>query len=407
MARKPRRESLSDDGVVALRRKANRYSKADPEMSGHYVRVSSTGSKSYAAVARDSHGKQVWATLGTTTDLTIAEARALALQMIAKIKAGKHAPTRPQKPTAVRANSFREIADDWLSLHVIPRGVRTEPEIRRCLAKYIPADWQDRPFADIKRSDLSVLLDHIQKAHGARQADVVLGIIRGVANFYTTRSDTFVSPVVRGMKRSVAPPRDRILNDVEIRAVWQHAPGTFGSICKLALLTGQRRAKLVGLKWTDLVTATDGGTEWRIPRAPREKGSGEVLVLPQLALDVIATLPRIVGNPHVFASRGNGPFNSFSQAVRELGAKVGSVTWTLHDLRRTARSLMSRAGVQADVAERVLGHATPGVAGIYDRHRYIVEKAEALVLLAGLIETILDPPTSTNIVPLPVREVAQ
>ena len=65
--------------------------------------------------------------------------------------------------------------------------------------------------------------------------------------------------------------------------------------------------------------------------------------------------------------------------------------WTVHDLRRTARSLMSRAGVRPDIAERVLGHAIKGVEGVYDRHSYREEKAHALKALAGLIENILRP----------------
>ena len=65
--------------------------------------------------------------------------------------------------------------------------------------------------------------------------------------------------------------------------------------------------------------------------------------------------------------------------------------WTLHDLRRTARSLMSRAGVQGDHAEQCLGHIIPGVRGVYDRHEYRREKAEAYEALALLIERILNP----------------
>ena len=65
--------------------------------------------------------------------------------------------------------------------------------------------------------------------------------------------------------------------------------------------------------------------------------------------------------------------------------------WTLHDLRRTARSLMSRAGVRPDIAERVLGHAIAGVAGVYDRHSYADEKRAALEKLAGLVERIVNP----------------
>ena len=72
-----------------------------------------------------------------------------------------------------------------------------------------------------------------------------------------------------------------------------------------------------------------------------------------------------------------------------LDKATGVTGWTLHDLRRTARSLMSRAGVRQDVAERVLGHVQRGVVGIYDRHAYTAEKAQALKMLAGLIENIL------------------
>ena len=65
--------------------------------------------------------------------------------------------------------------------------------------------------------------------------------------------------------------------------------------------------------------------------------------------------------------------------------------WVQHDLRRTARSLMSRAGVLSDHAERVIGHAIPGVRGIYDRHAYLDEKRDALAKLAALVDRILHP----------------
>jgi integrase len=72
--------------------------------------------------------------------------------------------------------------------------------------------------------------------------------------------------------------------------------------------------------------------------------------------------------------------------------------WTLHDLRRTARSLMSRAGVPSDHAERSLGHVMLGVRGIYDRHEYLQEKRHAFEALAGQIEHIVNP--QRNVVPL-------
>jgi integrase len=73
----------------------------------------------------------------------------------------------------------------------------------------------------------------------------------------------------------------------------------------------------------------------------------------------------------------------------------------LHDLRRTARSLMSRAGVRPDIAERCLGHTVgSSVEQTYDRHSYEMEKAKAFEMLATLITSILNPSTSANVVSL-------
>ena len=79
--------------------------------------------------------------------------------------------------------------------------------------------------------------------------------------------------------------------------------------------------------------------------------------------------------------------------------KASGVKWyTIHDLRRTARSLLSRAGVNADVAERCLGHVIGGVRGIYDRHEYFEEKKRAFEALAWQIERIVNP--QANVVPM-------
>lgn len=64
--------------------------------------------------------------------------------------------------------------------------------------------------------------------------------------------------------------------------------------------------------------------------------------------------------------------------------------WTLHDLRRTAKTMVVRAGVRPDISERVLGHAIAGVEGVYDRHSYLDEKREALEKLAAIVEGIVN-----------------
>jgi hypothetical protein len=51
---------------------------------------------------------------------------------------------------------------------------------------------------------------------------------------------------------------------------------------------------------------------------------------------------------------------------------------------------MSRAGVNADIAERCLGHVIAGVRGVYDRHSFLEEKRAAFEALAGEITRILE-----------------
>ena len=172
--------------------------------------------------------------------------------------------------------------------------------------------------------------------------------------------------------------------------MWKQAEanGTFGAFIRLLLLTSQRRDKVAAMRWNDI---TIDGT-WTIPAESREKGNAGELVLPEIALEIIRKQDRFADNDHVFAGRGGSHLSGYSKAKAAFDTKCKISPWVLHDLRRTARSLMSRAGVRPDIAERVLGHAIQGVEGVYDRHAYREEKAQALKRLAGLIEMILNPP---------------
>jgi integrase len=262
-------------------------------------------------------------------------------------------------------------------------------------------EWGGRDFASITRSDVTALLDRVEDGSGPVAADKALTIVSAIFNWYATRHDNYSSPIVRGMRRSNPKERarKRILSDDELRAVWRRASGTFGGFVRLLLLTGQRKDKVAKLGWDDL---TAEGV-WIIKTDPREKGNAGELVLPQVALDIISAQPRLAGNPYVFAGRRGLPMMNFAQRKDSFCAKLPPMPqWGLHDLRRTARSLMSRAGVSRDVAERVLGHAMDGVEGVYDRHEYKEEKAHALRALAGLIDNIVNPPAD-NVLSLSAR----
>jgi integrase len=169
------------------------------------------------------------------------------------------------------------------------------------------------------------------------------------------------------------------------------------------LLTAQRRDEVATMSWREI--STDG--IWTIPAERYKTKRPNFVPLPKLALDIIEAQPRTEGCDYVFPSLVKTPFTGFGKSKARLdksvlsemqkrgkkGAKVEPLpNWTLHDLRRTAKTLMARAGVRPDISERVLGHVIAGVEGTYDRHSYADEKRDALEKLAAMMERILNPP---------------
>ena len=264
-------------------------------------------------------GRPRYKKLGRYPVLSLAQARDAARKFL----------ENPQKALSdTEAGTFKDVSDNFMKRYVEANGLRSEREIARTLNKYILPRWQDRKICDIRRSDVTALLDKVEDDHGARQADMVLAIVRKMMNWHASRHDDYVSPIARNMNRVKAADRarKRVLEDDELRAVWHACDevSTFGALVKFALLTAQRKEKIATLRWDDIADGV-----WAIRTEPREKGNAGRLRLPQVALDIIAAQPRIEGNPYVFtAARGvrtvqllfrvEGPTRR--QAAREHGA---------------------------------------------------------------------------------------
>jgi integrase len=138
------------------------------------------------------------------------------------------------------------------------------------------------------------------------------------------------------------------------------------------------------MKWSEL-----DGADWTLPASRNKTGLELVRPLSKQALEVLG--PR--SGEWVFTNNGAGPIRGFGRLKATFDKAVAKANpdipnWTLHDLRRTARSLLSRTGVQTDHAERVLGHVIGGVRSIYDRHNFYDEKQAALAALARQINQI-------------------
>ena len=395
--RRQRRKVFTDKMLAALPRRRKRYFHPDPELPGHGVRVLPDGPSSFYLIARDVFHKQRWVRLGSIAELTIEDSREQARAALKRLKAG----LTPFEPPPVKADTVADVVQMWLIRHVQARSLRSGDELQRVLERHVLPVWGDRAFVEIRRSDIARLLDSVEDVSGAWVADSVLAALRSVASWYASRNDDYTPPFVRNQRRVAASARSRsrILDDDELRRVWKAAEASddvYGAFVRVALLCGQRRAKLADLKFDDLE-----GDVWRIRREPREKGAPTALRLPPAAMKVINAQPHVHGSPFVFTGRGNGPLAGFSHRHDAFMARSGVTGFSVHDLRRCCRSLLSRAGVQPHVAERVLGHSVGGVvAQTYDRHQYSDEMADALKRLARLITQIVDGEGGKNVVSL-------
>ena len=151
------------------------------------------------------------------------------------------------------------------------------------------------------------------------------------------------------------------------------------------------------------------GDIWVIPGGRYKTKLDHVIPLTDAFRELVgAKPPKFRGNSWFVFSTTNGvrPFSGFSKAKKALDSEIAKMRgatgresmprWTLHDLRRTGRSLMSRAKVPSDHAERVLGHVIGGVRETYDRYEYLDEKREALTKLSNLLQEIINQPKTSS-----------
>ena len=374
-----------------------------------YVSALPHGTKTWRVLYYE-NGKPRSKRLGTYPDLTVAKARVKADEFDKEVAIA-----------STQAGTFKGVAEQWIVEHVVKRGLISKRQIVQHLTVYVYPKWETRPIFEITRLDVNNLLRDIEKKHGAPTADRVLMTIRGIMTWYAVQDHRYALPIVPKMQRdkrtAQEKARARSLSDDELRAVWKACDelDVYGSIVRVLLLTAQRKEKVSMMRWSDL----DNGV-WTIRAHHRGKGTAVRVRLPQAARDIITSQPRIADNPHVFPGGARGrrrkspdhvlpstppAFNSFSQRKRELDKLLPKDMphWTLHDLRRTGRSLMTRIGIPREIAELTLGHRQQGVLAVYDRHDYFEEKSDALKRLADHIALLLNPAHGDNVVKMQPR----
>jgi integrase len=370
----------------------------DMALPGFGVVVTPGGHKSFVVQYRNAVGRSRRETLKRVLGLDGARREARKIQ--GDVERGLDPVGEKQATRRMVKVMLKGVFDDYERLE--GGKLRSAGARRAVFARHLLRPLGYRPIKEIRRGEIVALLDDIQAGTGPRTANIVLMLLRRVMTWHAVRDETFVNPIVKGMDRQEAGARDRVLSDDEIRALWnatadQNDP--FNRLVRFALLTATRRDEAGTMRWQEVREGV-----WSIP-ASRYKTNVEMVVpLSDAAQAVLFSAPKIGGNDWAFTIDGKSRIGGFSRRKKALDARIRAAgvgkmpPWTLHDLRRTARSLMSRAGVPADHAERCLGHVIGGVRGVYDRHEFSREKREAFEALAAQIARILNP--TDNVVPL-------
>lgn len=404
--------------------------------SGFGVRVTAGGTKSFVLFHRQD-GRKFLETLGRWDEnpqggtLTVRDAIIRASETAKAIKNGKREDPRPERTRRIEDGTksdglliggawegeekAREIGaqkrpgmlDIFIERYVEKDAqLRTADQIKETFRRLVAPEIGDLGIYEIRRSHVVEMLDEIADESGPVMADRALAFFRKACNWYAARDDEFNPPIVKGMART--KPRERarkrILDDQEIRDVWaalniiEDVPAFYPRFVKLTLLTAARRSEAAGIHASEI-----SGDLWIIP-AERYKTKLPHVV--PLTTDAVAQLGKIEKDAgYLFSSTGGTKaFSGFSKSKRKLDEAIAKVRkgrgemapFTVHDLRRTARSLMSRAKVPADHAERALGHVIGGVRETYDRYEYLDEKRAAFEALAALVDRILNPASNVT-----------
>jgi integrase len=345
----------------------------DEQVSGLALRVADSHKAWTFHFTSPGNGKRARLTFGSYPATTLGAARTRATEAKALVEEGKD-------PRATEADTFQGICEEYLRRE--GKRLRSLDWRKGVLDRHVYPTLGSRPIAEIQRSEIVRLLDKIEDRSGATMADRTLAVVRKIMNWHASRSDDFRSPIVKGMARTKPSElaRERALTDDELRKIWAVNNGVFGRFIRFLLLTGARRNEA-----SEMTRAEIDEGDWTLPAARNKTKVDLVRPLSKAAQALVEDSEAA----WVFTTDGLAPISGFSKFKSALDKASGVKDWTLHDLRRTARSLMSRAGVPSDHAERCLGHIIGGVRGVYDRHEYHAEKQQAYEALAAIIERIV------------------
>jgi integrase len=387
----------------------------DSKLAGFGVKVTPSGSKVFIFQYRlGGRGAKVRRyTIGKFGPFTPDKARNEAEHLARLVAQG----TDPQDAKAKHRREVVDLAFDKYVERFDTDYLKREwpascADARATLDRFAVPVLKSKPLPAIDRRDIRAVFKPVQgKPATARK---LFAILRRLFKFAVAEDDLAASPMA-GLEAPSAPAsRDRVLEDWEIKLVWQASQklgSPFGPLVRLLMLTGARREEVAGLSWSEL---REGAAMWHLPAERAKNGNALDLPLSSLAVQELTAIKGKGDNwPRkglLFSTTGKTPVSGFSRAKARLDAEIAKLNnkealepWRLHDLRRTLATGMQRLGVRFEVTEAILNHvsgAKSGVAGVYQRHNWAVEKRTAIEAWACHVAGLLVEKDDSNVIAL-------
>jgi integrase len=376
----------------------------DDDVPGFGLRLREGGSRKLI-VQYDFAGKTRRLTLGSVSALDLGKARERAKDLLAAVRLGRDPAGDRQAAQARAIETFGALLPRYLAHKKAQLRPGSYREVERHLLVHAKP-LHPHAVDAISHRAVAVRLAAIAEASGRRTANLVRASLSAYFAWLMGEGMVDANPVSRTNKAADGGNRDRVLAEVELREILGALEDDqFGAIVRLLALTGQRRAEIGDLRWSevDLDAATI-----ELPAARTKNKHPHQVPLAPAALAIVKAQPRRStkgGARDLIFGFGRAGYSDWSKAKLALDRRIAEArkamgvnepmqSWRLHDLRRTMSTVMhDRLGVQPHIVEAVLNHASghkAGVAGVYNYAAYEREKRVALELWAEHVTAFVE-----------------
>jgi integrase len=341
------------------------------------------------------NGRTRRVTVGSADKLTPAQAREAARKLLARVALGHDPQAEREAKRAQAARTFRSVVEAYLAA----KAPELRPVSLRITMLYLTGPYF-RPLhaigiGDISHADIAARLSAIIRTHSSHTAAAARRAVSALFRWATEEGWVQANPVIGTRKPAEARPRDRVLTNAELVAIWRACgdDDDHGRIVRLLILLGSRRQEIGGMAWSEL--DLDAGA-WTLPKERSKNGHAHIITLPPAALAIIASVPRCTRD-QLFGDRADDGFTGWSNAKVELDRRlVGAVKpWRVHDIRRTVATGMADIGIEPHIIEAALNHFSGhrrGVAGVYNRSPYERAVTAALARWSENVRALVEGP---------------